>query len=1597
MNKKGFTLIEILVVCTLVVILVLLAVPAVNRSLDSSRNKAFVKEARTIVSAVKNTSMADSNNYDNDYGDIVVYKMDSINTALDKKLEDSPFGSDYKAAAVLIKRTYEIGGAIKYTRYICLVDKNGNGFDFTEASKVNSKTVKHNMQNVTCESDYSLHKVTVVVNGGTVPFSNQDVVHGEKAEFNLSVSNGYDSNLVTVNCTNDQTATVSNMTLTTGEITQDTVCTVNFKKNIYYTVSVSAVNGSISGASTKSVLENGTISFVVNPNNEYIYNNTSCTNGQSATYSSSILATGPLTSNSHCTVNFKAKTYSIAYNLNGGSVSSNPTSYTIETNTFTLNNPTKTGYTFSGWTGSNGSTPATSVSISQGSTGDKNYTANWIPNTYTISLNNQGATSAGTSAIYQTYATKFSLTNGGVAMTSSSNPITKPTKTGYTFAGYYTATTSGVQYIGNNGYLTALSDNKHFTANGTLYAHWTANTYVISFNANGGSGGQSGNVLATYASPMPAISTVAPTRTGYTFKGWYDTSADSGGTQYYTAAGASARSYDKTSNTTLYARWSINSYNVTYNYSQNGGTSATKTTDTIVYNSNVDLTPTATKSGWTFVGWNTNKDATSKLDTLRIGANNVTLYAIYRKEAINRTITFYKNGNTSFTYSGTKYTDTSKTFNLCTIAAVYNNSTQATNCSATITMPTLEAASGFTAKGWHGSSTGTASPTYTSGQTNVYLTANSNLTYYGQSQKAAITHTVTFYKNGAYSQTNASGTAVTDNTVTRTCTRAAVYNGATQASSCSVTSPTIVAASGFTVVEYNTTSSATSSSWSHNTQKTGITGNLTYYAITKSSSALTAKWNANGATLSSTSDSSCNRYNGSTSCVVTAPTITRSGFTITGFGTSASATTKSLDSGGTLTLTTSNTGSTWYAITSKVITLTFYRNGNTSQTNASGTAVTSDTVTRTCTIQNSATSCAITSPTMVAPSGFTINGYSTGATTYSGYWTHNSQKTGLTANANWYAQSTKAAITHTATFYKNGASTQTNANGTAVSDNTVTRTCTRAAVHNGASQATSCNITSPTIVAATDYSVVGYNTTSSATSSSWNHNTQKTGITSNLTYYAITRTTIAYNAGGGCSSASGLPSTGYKYYGANATLSTTAPTCSGKVFLGWSTTSNATASSSWYDGGATYSTNAKLTLYAQWYNINSLESSYTTYVQSGDFRYEIAKRSKTGQSTSAGSYYSYTDTGIANVTLGISGYKLLEPVGYSVPGMHRVYNNQSGRRSATPVAAYMKYRSLVGTSSATFSQDWLYVLRRSATTYSDSIATRINRLLRIKDVALTYDNFVSKTFSTPDITVTNNTTVSFGSQVADSGYTLLMPSGYTIYNGTNGANSSRVHLQQLSMNSAHTQPVMRIGRAYSSGGDKIVTAAAYFIEVKTKSATSTYSDPTSAAIGANSIGLARYNKLKALSDAISSNTYFTAADLITVKIGSDDGDGGYIYSGDSWGKIDYDDEVSVKFNSAGVMLGGLIYMYHNGTDGSGSSYVTMRSYYYDTLGKVAANTVSTLNINANAGNESNSSTSGKDVYTIITSFPLVITKGTLKCTSVMESSGVTCTQDANNT
>lgn len=118
------------------------------------------------------------------------------------------------------------------------------------------------------------------------------------------------------------------------------------------------------------------------------------------------------------------ETYQITYLLAGGTVTGNPESYTIESSNITLKNPARTGYTFTGWSGTDLSgSNNTDVTIQAGSTGDREYTAHWTVEDYKVTLNGNGG-SGGTDLTTYTYGTGISLP-------------TDWTRTGYSFEGWY--------------------------------------------------------------------------------------------------------------------------------------------------------------------------------------------------------------------------------------------------------------------------------------------------------------------------------------------------------------------------------------------------------------------------------------------------------------------------------------------------------------------------------------------------------------------------------------------------------------------------------------------------------------------------------------------------------------------------------------------------------------------------------------------------------------------------------------------------------------------------------------------------------------------------------------------------------------------------------------------------------------------------------------------------------------------------------------------------------------------------------------------------------------------------------------------------------
>ena len=403
------------------------------------------------------------------------------------------------------------------------------------------------------------------------------------------------------------------------------------------------------------------------------------------------------------------KTYTVSFNANGGSGA--PASQTKTHNvTLTLSStkPTRTGYTFLGWSTSSSATSATySAGGSYTNNASVTLYAVWTPNTYTISFNANGGSGAPASQT-KTY---------GVTLTLSS---TKPTRTGYTFLGWSTSSTATSATYSAGGTFTT-------NANTTLYAVWSPNTYTISYSANGGSGAPSSQTK-THGVTL-TLSSTKPTRTGYTFLGWSTSSTATSAS--YSAGG----SFTTNANTTLYAVWSPNSYTVSY--SANGGSGA-PSSQTKTHGVTLTLSSTKpTRTGYSFLGWSTSSTATSA--TYSAGGSytsnsSATLYAVWSPNTY--TVSYNANGGSGAPSSQTK--------------------TYGVTLTLSSTKPTR---TGYTFKGWATSSTAT-SASYSAGGN---FTTNASTTLYAV--WSINTYTVSYNANGGSgapsSQTKTYGSTLT--------------------------------------------------------------------------------------------------------------------------------------------------------------------------------------------------------------------------------------------------------------------------------------------------------------------------------------------------------------------------------------------------------------------------------------------------------------------------------------------------------------------------------------------------------------------------------------------------------------------------------------------------------------------------------------------------------------------------------------------------------------------------------------------------------------------------------------------------------------------
>ena len=263
--------------------------------------------------------------------------------------------------------------------------------------------------------------------------------------------------------------------------------------------------------------------------------------------------------------------YTISYELNGGKISGQATSYTGAEDV-TLVAPTFAGYEFAGWYESADFSGSKVEKIAAGSTGNKTFYAKWNVVEYTVSYELNGGSMTGAVETYNVESEDIALV--------------APTKEGHTFLGWY----ESADFAGSKVEKIVAGS----TGNKTFYAKWESEEveddglYDVKYVIYGGS-----MVNATYTYDG-SVDVEMPTvlRVGYSFKGWYDNAEFTGSKVEKIAAG-------ETGDKTYYAKWQPSVYSIVYNL-DGGELENPQTSYTI--EDNVIL-PTPTKPGHEFLGW----------------------------------------------------------------------------------------------------------------------------------------------------------------------------------------------------------------------------------------------------------------------------------------------------------------------------------------------------------------------------------------------------------------------------------------------------------------------------------------------------------------------------------------------------------------------------------------------------------------------------------------------------------------------------------------------------------------------------------------------------------------------------------------------------------------------------------------------------------------------------------------------------------------------------------------------------------------------------------------------------------------------------------
>ena len=271
--------------------------------------------------------------------------------------------------------------------------------------------------------------------------------------------------------------------------------------------------------------------------------------------------------------------YTITFDTDGGNAIA-PITQDYGTAVVAPANPTKSGYTFTGWNKTIPSTmPAENMTI----------TAQWtefVPNTYTVTYTD------GVDNV-ELFADQVNanITEGTATPAFNGTPV----REGYTFAGWTPSVANTV------------------TADATYTATWTINQYTITFDTDGGNAIDP--ITQNYGTAV--VAPANPTKSGYTFTGW----------------DKAIPSTMPAENITITAEWEINQYTITFN--TDGGNAIDPITQN--YGTAIVAPANPTKAGYTFTGWNPAIPAT-------MPANNMTVTAQWEEIVPNTYTVTYTDG-----------------------------------------------------------------------------------------------------------------------------------------------------------------------------------------------------------------------------------------------------------------------------------------------------------------------------------------------------------------------------------------------------------------------------------------------------------------------------------------------------------------------------------------------------------------------------------------------------------------------------------------------------------------------------------------------------------------------------------------------------------------------------------------------------------------------------------------------------------------------------------------------------------------------------------------------------------------------------------------